>query len=65
MTKPDSKTALLVGVAGLAVTALGILVSGSHAVATSVGVETRRPSAVTTMPAIPIPRALDASGFVI
>jgi hypothetical protein len=35
MTKPDSSKALIIGAAGIAVTALGILVSGAHAVATA------------------------------
>jgi hypothetical protein len=35
MTKPDSKMALGVGLVGLAVTALGLLVSGGHVVATA------------------------------
>jgi hypothetical protein len=35
MTKPDSTKALGIGVAGIVVTALGILVSGAHAVATA------------------------------
>jgi hypothetical protein len=35
MTKPDSTKALLIGGAGTAVTLLGILVSGAHAVATA------------------------------
>jgi hypothetical protein len=35
MTKPDSSKALGIGVAGIAVTALGILVSGAHVVATA------------------------------
>ena len=35
MTKPDTTKALWVGLAGIAVTALGILVSGAHVVATA------------------------------
>ena len=35
MSAPGSKKALVIGVAGIAVTALGILVSGGHVVATS------------------------------
>jgi hypothetical protein len=35
MTKPDSTKALYIGVAGLAATALGLLVSGGHVVATA------------------------------
>ncbi|MFZ1054351.1 MAG: hypothetical protein WAN79_01660, partial [Opitutaceae bacterium] len=35
MTKPDSTKALGIGLAGIAVTALGILVSGAHIVATA------------------------------
>ncbi len=35
MTKPDSSKALGIGIAGIAVTAAGILVSGAHAVATA------------------------------
>ena len=35
MTKPDSSKALMIGIAGIVVTALGILVSGAHVVATA------------------------------
>ena len=35
MTKPDSTKALFIGLAGIAVTALGLLVSGAHIVATA------------------------------
>lgn len=35
MTKPDSSKALVIGIAGSAATALGILVSGAHVVATA------------------------------
>ena len=35
MTKPDSTKALGIGLAGIAVTALGLLVSGAHIVATA------------------------------
>ena len=35
MTKPDSTKALGIGIAGIVVTALGILVSGAHVVATA------------------------------
>jgi len=35
MTKPDPTKALMIGLAGIAVTALGILVSGAHIVATA------------------------------
>jgi hypothetical protein len=35
MTKPDSSKALLIGIAGIVVTALGMLVSGAHVVATT------------------------------
>src|SRR5476649_1846303 len=35
MTKPDSSKALWIGLAGIAATALGLLVSGAHVVATA------------------------------